>query len=140
MVPVNDNEFLLIAYDPETAFSPRRVRFQSSASVGERSDFVWAELDSPLPTMNLSQSHILLAARHFGYSVSGSLTEPVHVYVCNVDDSSLLLRPTLTPEQVSIMYWAILMPLEFENKSFVEVLEAMTETQGNVYSVNPVHK
>lgn len=135
----NDNEFLLIAYDPETAFSPRRVRFQSSASVGERSDFVWADLDTPLRVMNLPQSQVLLSARHFGYSVSESLTAPLHVYVCSVD-SSLLLRPTLSPEQVSIMYWAILLPLEFENKPLVDVLDAMTETQGNVYYVNPVHK
>lgn len=136
----NDNEFLLIAYDPETAFSPRRVRLLSSTCVGDRTDFVWADSDSPLPGIEVTQSQVLLAPRHFGFSVSGSLSTPPHVYVCNVAHADMLLRTVLMPEAVSIMYWAILSPLEFEDKTLVEILEAMTETQGNVYSVNPVHQ
>lgn len=136
----NDSEFLLIAYDPETAFTPRRVRLLSSACVGDRADFVWADLDSPLPAINVTQSQVLLAPRHFSFSINESLTTPLHVYVCNVEHPDMLLRTALTPESVLIIYWAILLPLEFEDKTFVEILEAMTETQGNVYYVNPVHK
>ncbi len=139
----NNIEFTLIAYDPETAFSPRRIRFLLSASVGERDDFVWASVDFPLRQVNdreAATSQILLAARHSGYSVNEPLETPMHVYVCNVKEESLLMQTALEPEVVSIMYWAILLPDGYEKKSIVEILEAMTETQGNVYYVNPVHK
>lgn len=137
------NEFTLIAYEPETAFSPRKIRFLLNASVGERDDFVWASVDFPLRKANdrdSATSQILLAARHSGYSVKEALDTPMHVYVCNVTDENLMLQTALEPEVVSIMYWAILLPDGFEKKSMVEILEAMTETQGNVYYVNPVHK
>ncbi len=136
--------YRLIATEPEDLFSPRRIRLVKKASVGDRRDFFWGEASEPFEAGrygdNPETSRILLATRHFGYSMDDSDQLPLDVYICGVRDPGLELAETLRQEDVSIMAWAMLLSPDDNRTSLNEIYESMIETRGNVNYINPVHR
>jgi hypothetical protein len=83
---------------------------------------------------------VLLATRHYGYSLKQLSDLPLDVYVCRASDPSLKFKPQVEPKNVSIMAWALLLAPEDSREKLVEIYESMTQTRGNVNYINPVHK
>lgn len=132
----------LIATEPEDAFKPTRVSLLSEATVGSRNDFLWAEMedDQLVGKSYTSDRRVLLASRHHGYSLGVGAELPLDVYVCGVNDHSLLERTSLEEGDVSIVCWALLLAPEDERTELGEIYDSIKQVRGNVNYVNPVHR
>jgi hypothetical protein len=136
--------YRLVATEPEGLFAPKRVQLLKKARVGNRDDFFWGEASEPFEAgkygNNPETSVILLATRHFGYSLTDLDQLPLDVYICGVQNPDLEFKAKLRQEDVSIMAWALLLSPDDERTSLEEIYESITESRGNVNYVNPVHQ
>ena len=136
--------YQLLATEPEGLFAPRRIRLVKKASVGDRDDFFWGEASDPFEAGkygdNPETARILLATRHFGYSLEDLDQLPLDVYICGVRNPHLEFAEKLRQEDVSIMAWALLLSPDDMRTSLGEIYESLIESRGNVNYVNPVHR
>ena len=139
-----DVSYKLIATEPEEAFRSNYVVLRQEVSVGERDDFFWAEWERPEKARSkrseVENKFVLLASRHHGYSLKDLSNLPLDVYVCEVKDPDLLLKESLEPADVSILWWALMLAPGDERENISEIYEAMKEEKGNVFYINPVHQ
>lgn len=102
----------LSAFDPESAFEPRSAELLAMAECGDRRDCGWYRLTPPIQRGELSSEGpyevVLLAPRHAGVSFDDARIEPVHVYVCAVAGSDLVLTKRIEPSQLKILAWGLL--------------------------------
>lgn len=128
----------------EGFFEPRRVQLLNGTRVGERDDFIWAEVDPPFQGDTLGRNPeskvVLLATRHHGYSLKQLSNLPLDVYICWVNDLGLVFEPEVDPENVSIGAWALLLAPGDGRENLEEIYESMTKEHGGVFYINQVHK
>ena len=113
-------QYILSAYDPETAFEPRSVEFIKAVSSGERSDYYWANVLPPfgekfwrIPSYPIDI--VFLATRHEGASL-GRVTGPTHVYLCVPKLRENILADRIERDDLVILNWSILTPVEGEHR------------------------
>lgn len=99
-----ETPYWLTQYDVERSWDPVAVHFLNAVSIGDRSDFRWAEVR---PRVLDHRRLVLLGVRHQGESLDTPTRWPVHVYVCTVteDDEQ---ADALTKDQVTIAAWGLL--------------------------------
>jgi hypothetical protein len=93
----------------DPAWGPIETNLVGEASIGERTDWAWAVLESPLRTIDGEpRGRVLLGARHQGDSVwSDPERWPIHVYVC-VPKRKDEMTSHFTRDQITIAYWGLL--------------------------------
>jgi len=140
----NNTSFGLIATEPEGLFERRRVSIKSAANVGERHDFVWAEVDPPfqppLFAMENELSQVLLAPRRYGYSLKNLADFPLDVYICAISDAEDILASNIEPGNVRILALGLILSPSDDRGNLREIYNSIKETRGNVNYINPVHK
>lgn len=128
----------------EGFFEPRRVDLLSGVKVGERDDFVWAKVDRPFQENTLGKNSetnvVLLATRHYGYSLKQLSDLPLDIYVCSLKDSRLAFESEVEPASVSIGAWALLLAPDDDRENLEEIYESLTKARGSILYINPVHK
>lgn len=97
----------LTSYDPEDVWPPVEVELVSRVRIGERDDWAWGHLSSPIPCADEMRDRVLIGARHQGDSVWAEPERwPVHVYLCTTDPEG---EPdVLQPDRVTIARWGLL--------------------------------
>lgn len=133
----------LVATEPVSAFPPTRVRIVDAVTVGSRVDFAWVEIvgEPDLGSDGIfGFDYVLIAARHFGFSVLKKNADPIDIYVCTVKDRNLLGATKIDPEEVSIACWALLLDSADERTDIGEIYESCKQAHGNVFQINPVHR
>ena len=98
----------LTSYDPNGQWPAVEVALESPAQIGDRSDWAWVVLSTPILLGDTERSRLLVGARHEGDDVwSQPKRWPMHVYVCTVqperEASGLLNR-----DEVTIAAWGLL--------------------------------
>ena len=122
----------------EGLVEPRRVKLLTKASVGERDDFLWGEVDTPFLVNDHETKLVLLATRHYGFSLEDLDQLPLDVYICCANDPQLGLSERLRQDDVLIMAWALLLSPDDHRTDLTEIYESLKLVRGNVFQVNPV--
>lgn len=117
-------DLLLDSYELEPPFAQRRLTVLSTARCGERTDWLWVAVESPLeygpggwlpgerglPTMR-TVDVLALAPRHVGASLETG-PWPVHVFVCRAKTDETRLAAEFSPDDIAIEYWGTVMPAD----------------------------
>ena len=119
--------YKLVASEPEKAFEARIVEFIKTFKLGEREDFIWAKaiphFKPPTFSINENLEFIMLGTRHFGYSLLEIKEFPIHVYVCAPKLKEDFLADNITPSEVSILNWAMLLDKNDERSDIQSIFE-----------------
>jgi hypothetical protein len=109
---------LLDSFDLEPPFAQRHVTVLSTATCGERADWLWVHVEPALevgPHRSLGKPLLIdvvaIAPRHSGSSLEHG-PWPVHVYVCRPKVDETRLAAEFSPDDVSIEYWGTVQPAE----------------------------
>jgi hypothetical protein len=107
----------LTSFDPGGVWPPTRVTLLRQVRVGERHDWMWADVSRPIPLSGQRGGspqptmRILLGARHTGGDIRQPIVSPLHVYIC-LPNAAGDERDEYTANDLAVARWGILYPNE----------------------------
>jgi hypothetical protein len=106
--------FLSAAGESESLASPRACWKKARLKGGGPNDHMLVYIDPPLIAQYYGLggediTNLVLSARHEGFSLFPIKVWPCHVYVSRILDESIIKTLTLTPHQVQIIAWGMIL-------------------------------